>query len=153
MIMEEWRVIPEFSDYEVSNLGRVRRKTKPLTRSRIGHILKQTILPNGYHLVSLWVNNANFNMLTHQLVYMAFNGPIPIGHDIHHKDTIKAHNYPENLGTVCHYLHTAKFDAIKMKDIKSKLFNGYSIVALSKENNISQRTLRRVLNGERWKHI
>src|SRR6266404_4549225 len=80
---EEWRVVPGFSNYEVSVLGRVRSNVvKGKTR-----ILKPALSGKGpakYWYVSLSRNHSQVTRVVHQLVLEAFVGPRP-------KDAVSRH--------------------------------------------------------------
>ena len=88
--MEEWKIIEEFNNYEVSNLGRVRniKKNKLMTISK---------RPNGYCVVKLSKNNISRERKVHRLVAIAFI-PNPNHYDcINHIDENKENNQVENL--------------------------------------------------------
>ena len=63
--MEEWRTIKDFPRYEVSNLGRVRKKNT-------NHILYQSINNAKYRFVVLYNSTGRYCKLTHRLVAYAF---------------------------------------------------------------------------------
>jgi len=48
--MEQWKIIDEFTDYKVSNLGRIKRvKSSKSNNSKVGRILKiHRLCDNGY---------------------------------------------------------------------------------------------------------
>ncbi len=88
---EEWRIISENENYEVSRLGQIRnKKTKK--------ILKKRILPSGYENVGLSAYPAKRKTYyIHRLVALAF---IPNPNNfpqVNHKDRNKANNKVENL--------------------------------------------------------
>jgi len=103
--MEIWKTIPQYSNYEVSNLGRVKTKYRVFIRTNGSKItikekIKKQIIDNkGYKRVTLSVNNKSKSMLVHQLVAMAFLKHIPCGHEkvIDHKDENKSNNKLSNL--------------------------------------------------------
>lgn len=51
----------------------------------------------GYLLVAVNVENVRYVAGAHRLVWTYFNGPIPDGHEINHKNGVKDDNRPENL--------------------------------------------------------
>lgn len=63
--MEKWKSINE--EYEVSNLGRIRR-----TKNNRTKYLKPEVLKKGYLRVSIWENGIRKRMLIHRLVAQMF---------------------------------------------------------------------------------
>lgn len=98
--VEVWRSIPSAPKYEASSLGRIRSiyfsnrwiKLRPRLR-----IIAQAVLPNGYHQVTISINNAQRPRLAHRLVCEAFNGPCPDRHECAHGNGMRGDNRPENL--------------------------------------------------------
>jgi len=93
---EEWRSVLRNQNYEVSNLGRVRRVTRG-GGAVPGRVLKAGLLRNGYMIVSLWKDGEGKSTHVSALVSEAFLGPKPEGLDINHKDGVKKNNTPGNL--------------------------------------------------------
>jgi hypothetical protein len=92
---EEWRPIPGFDGYEVSNLGRVvsYRRRRPV-------LLNPRTRESGHLAVGLRVNPSDFNpktRLVHQLVMEAFVGPCPEGLEVCHNNGNPADNVLSNL--------------------------------------------------------
>ena len=91
-IEEEWRNAIE--EYEVSNLGNVRRRTGVNQwRTINGSIICQT----GYRYFQLRRGGKRINYLFHHLVAEAFIGPRPEGLLIDHIDRNKLNNAASNL--------------------------------------------------------
>lgn len=67
---EEWRDITDYSDYKVSNLGRV------LSYKRTTPILLRPSIVNGYYQVALSKDGKVKNFLVHYLVYEHFTNDI-----------------------------------------------------------------------------
>ena len=87
--MEEWRVIPEHPNYQVSNTGQVRcvkiYPIHPVEENK--HLRVQiTSAPNQRKNVSLA-----------RAVYSAFCGAIPDGYHVFHHDGDYTNNTPDNL--------------------------------------------------------
>lgn len=95
---EQWRVCASHPDYEVSSLGRVRRLTHGINTTP-GLILKDRD-NRGYRRICLTKDRIQKNYAVHRIVWAAFNGPIPDGMQINHKNGIKHDNRLENLEVV-----------------------------------------------------
>lgn len=89
---EEWRVVPVFETYEVSDAGRIRNiKTE--------RVLRPTFTPQGHHKVNLSRNGAIFTRHVSQLVAKAFL-PLSPREDftsLIHLDGDKTNCRPDNL--------------------------------------------------------
>lgn len=90
--MEIWKLIPGFSSYEVSNLGRVRSfKRKRIT------ILSPSKSKFGYYGVNLCSNGkASYKRIAY-LVMLSFIGNCPTGLEICHGDGNPGNNHLSNL--------------------------------------------------------
>jgi hypothetical protein len=88
--MEQWKTIPDFPMYKVSNLGRVRRYRllDPCT--------------NEYRYVSLCVNSKKTNRYVHRLVAEAFLPNPDKKKKVVHIDGDRNNNRVENLRWVSH---------------------------------------------------
>jgi hypothetical protein len=85
---EEWRKIPSYPDYEVSNMGNVRR---------CGRLLKPTLYTNGYYCVQLSSDSIRKSKTIHRLVASLFI-PNPDNKEfIDHLSGNKLDNRVENL--------------------------------------------------------
>lgn len=101
MKQENWKVIEEFPDYEVSDKGIIRRLT-PGKRTYKGKIKNTSISNVGYELVFFNKKDKIYSRTVHRLVAMAFL-PKPDGCDeINHKDENKLNNTVENLEWCTH---------------------------------------------------
>ena len=94
----EWRSIPGWPEYDVSEDGRVRRAVGG-KGARAGRILKQWRNPqNQYLYVQLWRGNRRTGIPVHRLVAMAFLGRPPSErHVVAHDDGTRDVNQPWNL--------------------------------------------------------
>ncbi|WP_302847290.1 NUMOD4 motif-containing HNH endonuclease [Arthrobacter sp. ok362] len=88
---EDWRPIPGFDGYEVSNTGRVRSERRGPWRVLAAHEER------GYVRTSLWNGRRMVRPRVHQLVAAAFLGPAPLGTEVRHKDGKRSNNTPANL--------------------------------------------------------
>lgn len=89
--------VRDYIDYEVSNLGRVRSLKFGKVKILNGGKTKE-----GYCQVHLSKNGKQKKFLVHRLVWEAFNGPIPDGYEIDHRDANKQNNILDNLRCVTH---------------------------------------------------
>lgn len=102
---EIWKPVVGYEGrYEVSNLGRVRSKTRHWQqRSRsgsyyeyrkIGRMLKPGVSSNGYPTVTLGRRNSK---TVHSLVAAAFIGPCPREQEVRHKNGVRSDPRVANL--------------------------------------------------------
>jgi len=93
----DWRNVPGFPSYEVSNTGVVRR-SEPVRNSRVGKVMKHSFDRNGYITVSLRKGGRSHRLFVHRLVALAFLGT-PKGTRMHvaHWDGVKTNNNLANL--------------------------------------------------------
>jgi hypothetical protein len=105
LINEEWRKIPNYPNYEVSNFGRVRSLTREInqfghkqTYKRImrGKILKPRKQNGGYLLINLSKDGTRYAVTVHRLVAKCFLTDHE-GNDVNHKDGNKTNNCLSNL--------------------------------------------------------
>lgn len=88
---EVWKPTPQYFDYEVSSLGRVRRIST-------GRIVSAD-MADGYPRVNLWMplHGKGVRRYSHVLVASAFIGPKPQGMEVNHIDGCKTNCTPGNL--------------------------------------------------------
>lgn len=82
--IERWKTVKGFSNYQVSSLGRVRKKTYTDRDNNIREqkIISQVLNKNGYYYVTLIDNEGKHHFRTvHRLVAMAFLG-VPVNKHI-----------------------------------------------------------------------
>lgn len=94
--MEGWRTIPGHNEYEVSDLGRVRRAA-PGRKTFVGKVLRPQSIGAGYRAVALTKNGKAIHRYVHRLVMLAFVGEPPEGHEVNHRDGDKSNNALANL--------------------------------------------------------
>jgi hypothetical protein len=103
--MENWKVIKEYPDYKVSNLGRV--KSFKYGKERF---LKGGVVNTGYICVCLSLNGKLKTKMVHQLVATAFlnHNTCGIKLVVNHINFIKTDNRLENLEIVTNRENTNK---------------------------------------------
>lgn len=109
-----WKSVPYYPEYEVSNLGDLRR-ARPNVRSSHtypGRLLKLSSNRNGYLATYLYSEGKKFYRKVHQMVAEAFLGPQPLGSHVHHVNGIKTDNRVENLSYVhgCQHYKAASIE-------------------------------------------
>lgn len=90
---EDWQKIPDFENYEVSNLGSVRRNKK-------NDIYPKLLTPwkvNNRKVIRLTTGKKQINRYIYQLVMMAFAGPRPNGFVVAHLNGNSLDDRLENL--------------------------------------------------------
>jgi len=166
---ERWRVIKDFPDYAVSNLGQIKRLT-PGRKTRPGKILKGAIKPPGYPMVNLRKQGKTYYRRVHSLVAQAF---IETNHEdltVNHKDGNKINNHLSNLeylsqadnnrhaqslglrpsGSKCSW---ARLNESDVKEILSLSTHGMSQGKIGKKFGVNQSSVSLIVRGKMWKSI
>jgi len=97
-VVEEWRSVPGYPAYEVSDDGRVRRRFAK-GRWAAGHVLSPGRAYSGHLFVILTDETGHAKkQFVHRIVAAAFIGPAPFeGAMVLHHDDDPTHNLPSNL--------------------------------------------------------
>ena len=166
--LEEWRPVLS-GDYEVSDLGRVRR-ARPGRRTHAGRLMTPVLLPIGYYAVGPTVAGRNRQTYVHALVAEAFLGPRPDGASINHIDGDKTNNRRANLEYVTHaenmghasrsglMAHGSKHYAAKLtedlvRDIRRENATGTSMGALARKHGIAVGQIHAIVHRRAWRHV
>lgn len=126
----------------------------------------------GYLRVKILLNGKSISTAAHRLVWIHFNGEIPDGMTINHKNGIKDDNRPENLELAtlfdqqkhAHYVlgvgggHTefgennanAKLTVEQAAEIYRRAHAGETQESLGKEFGCSHRVVGLIKNGKAW---
>lgn len=129
----------------------------------------------GYMRVSGNGGAGQVKALAHRVVWVHFNGPIPEGMEINHKNGIKNDNRPENLEIatpkqnvrhrfdVLHHLPlvgeqsgVSRLTAAGVREIRAEWDPGrpwVSTEALARRLGVSRSTVLLAAQGKTWKHI
>lgn len=163
-MMEEWRTIPDFPDYEASSLGRVRR-------AGVNYILTPANHSEGYLQVTLMRNGKRSTVRVHQVICRTFHGPEPFPkamalHKNHKKTDCREdnlywgsqrQNIDDNIrdGINCRgeRVGTSKLTAKEVIEIRRRAALGESGRSLAKEFGIKQPTASDIIRRKQWKHI
>lgn len=170
--MERWLPVPDWPEYEVSDLGRIRRAT-PGLQTAVGRVRK----PNrsmGYQAVRLTrPGGYHRTCLVHRLVARAFLGEPPHPDmQVNHKDSDRWNAALSNLewvtrsGNIQHGYDHGHISATGSKNGYAKLTEeavamirerGASCPAdkkaLAAEFSVSYATIHDVLRRRIWKHV
>lgn len=156
LALEEWRVIEEYPDYEVSSLGRTRHRPRQ-------RLLKQWVTRKGYATTCLGFGNAGRRV--HQLVLIAFRGQRPPGMFARHLDGNPANNRVDNLawGTQSENEIDKRAHGKMKRGHKLSLLHVHALLALhaqgvrathlSKMFGISVCVASQICRGRIWKRV
>jgi len=168
LMNENWKATYN-GNYEVSDLGRVRRTDtgrilKPLTGSR-------------YLRVQLYQNGHGEHRVIHQLVLEAFVGMRPEGKEANHKNLNRLDNRLENLEWISHSENldharqnghwpigerhgSAKLTEDNVREIRRlhrlkdrRYGSPYTAGRLAKRFGVTQKAVWHIVNGTTWTHV
>ena len=96
-LKEEWRVVPGFPDYAVSEFGKVKRITKA-QGTRPSYLLSPGKRDKYDYYTLTSPEKEQVSIFGHRLVALAFLGPPPTNkHETAHKDGVHRNNHYTNL--------------------------------------------------------
>jgi len=163
---EQWKIIKDYSNYAVSNKGRIKKVIKTTNRSKVGCILKGSFDSRGYIRVRLYENgNGKWKQYRiHRLVAHAFLGECPVNKEVNHIDGNKLNNYIDNLEYVTqseNMKHAMKNGLMYSKLTESQILKirklyqtkKYSQVKLGKMFSVVQQHISEIVNKKVWRHI
>ena len=133
--MEEWRIIEEFPNYYISNLGEVKNKNNK--------ILKQNNNLYGYKRIGLYKDGEQYFRYIHRLVAFAFLTSADMSYVVNHKDEDKANNCVDNLEWISRCDNTNY--GTRNQRVSEKL-KGRQLTDEHKNNLRNSAKKRRVLN-------
>lgn len=160
---EIWHDCVGFENYyEVSNQGNIRRKGK--NKNKV-HVLDK----DGYYVHIFSCSGKRTNVMVHQLVAEAFNGPRPIGLVTRHRDGVPTNNFPSNLvygtpaqnsqdminhNTQCKGIdnHLAVLTEADVISIRAA-YPAMSQSQLARHYGVTQSNIWNIVNRITWKHI
>ena len=129
MKLEVWRDIPDYPNYQVSNIGNVKSKERYTNVGiknqkqclRKERLLKQQIDKKGYHYVRLYNKNGWKYYKVHILVAQAFIPNINNEPTVDHKDRNKDNNNSDNLRWASYIIQANNKDKTKIIENMRKL--------------------------------
>ncbi len=172
----EWRLVPGYKNYRVSNTGRVQSCLKLNGRRSAASSdnwkeLKTTPGADGYPRVKLRADSGPHKAFkVHKLVMLVFVGPCPDNMQVRHLDDIKINNNISNLSYGTQFDNAA--DALKngtrsmgikrpdailvdanilpIFELRIKGFKRKEIAGIF---GVSESTIDGVLHRRKWKHV
>ena len=164
--------------FRIDNEGRIWRLA---IRSRWKDFIKSSerelkyVSSKGYIHIWFYKNKKKYCCKAHRIVWIYFNGEIPDGLEINHKNGIKTDNRPENLelvtisenkkhayriGLECHKGEIAgekhpltKLNDDDIKNIRLRYSSGETLKMIAKDFNISIPHTHKIIKRKRWAHI
>jgi hypothetical protein len=169
---EIWKPVVDYEGfYEVSNQGRIKsipriapgKKKKTLKEERILKLTES----RGYLRTFLAKSGKVKSPYVHRLVYEAFVGVIPPGHQVDHTDGNKLNNCLENLQCFSRREHrrltlsrqqhasgeriwNSKLTQEKADEIRDRLKRGETHKEIAKDYGISWQTVSALASGRTW---
>lgn len=172
----EWKSIPEYPWYMVSNTGLVKSIDRKIVRSDgkkqtfKGKLLSTPKDNNGYPCVNISNEHGRKTERVHRLVLLAFVGPCPLGFDGCHNNGIPSDCRVDNLRWDSHKEnsrdmvshgrspkgekhHHAKLTEKTAMEVYRLSKTGVKHEKIAKEFGISRRAVGFIANKQRWAHI
>ena len=176
---EAWKPVLGFPDYEVSDQGRVRSKTRQVHNyTKAGRVLSPRIVryPSTGRPVAVFVQLGRGNVRrVHRLVLEAFVGPNPPDAEGCHNDGDPTNNNLANLrwdtraanrdDMVRHGTrvpppvhrgeshHNTRLTADDVRSIREPGYGRGLYTKLGKQYGVSGQTIRRIRDREVWRHV
>jgi hypothetical protein len=164
-MLEVWKPIPEFEDYQVSSNGRVKITANSATRKE--RILKPLIQNRGYYRVALWKDNKPYFRSIHRLVAQAFITYMNHKPQVNHIDGDKSNNHFTNLEwctaqenmehSVINRISAcgerngkSKLKATDIPLIRERLNNKERVIDIASDYNVSGATIYDIKNKRTW---
>lgn len=163
-LLEEWKSIPDFPDYEASSLGRIRRAS-------CNYILKLSTHSEGYLIVTLMNRGKRHVETVHRIVCKTFHASTYFegAHALHKnhnktdcsRDNLYWGTHQDNIqdnirdGQLCRgsQVGTSKLTELQVLEIRARVAAGASGRSLAKEYGVKQPTISDIIRRRQWKHI
>ena len=169
--LEEWRDVPGFPGYQVSDRGNVRSLDRIVTtangkrRALKGRPLKPQPNQDAYLVAKLCIGGLEWSKLVHVLVARTFIGEPPCDNaQVHHANRNRQDNRLCNLSwqsgaehLARHFIGennpAAKLTKATISEIRRLLAQGQSQRQVARKFDINQSNISRAVAGITWKHI
>lgn len=159
---EQWKLIEDWTNYEVSNLGNIRRIDTRVLKTL-------TLADMGYLTVRLHKNNYSKLFYVHRLVLVSFVGESPVDWVCNHRNGIKTDNRLENLEWVTEkqnmkhakemgLMNFARGEQIGKArlteaDVRFIRTSKLGKISLARLLDVDESTIRAVRTGKTWRHV
>lgn len=160
--IEVWRTIPGYSQYIVSNRGRL--------KGLAGQIMHTVRGRGGYPAITLLQSDkgprSRKRMGVHRFVALAFIGPCPADLEVHHRDQEHNHACAKNLQylTPDQNIREAKRRGTYYRDahpcatltpaiVRKVRKSNKSTYVLAKQYGVAISTMTRARGGQTWRHV
>lgn len=128
---------------------------------------KCSVNQDGYLRIGITFEKKKYIYLQHQVVWVYFNGLVPEGYEIDHKDDNKLNNHPENLQLLTpeqNYMKqahrargvgnpSAKLSEEDVRTIRKLFAEGTTMTELCAQYPVKRSQMTRIINKVKWKHI
>jgi hypothetical protein len=138
-------------------------RTDGVQTRRMGIMLKPTVSPTGYKVVSLCIGGAQKIRTIHSLVLETFVGPRPDGADGAHDDGRKLNNTLNNLTWKTrsenmrdkhrHGTSRAKLTEDGVREIRRRRAKGATLTELSDVFGVTVPNISSIVHRRTWKHV
>lgn len=151
-IIEEWRPIEGYENYQVSNYGRVKSLGNDKTRKE--KILKQGKKKDGYLQVNLYKEGKMKPFLVHRLVATAFLDNPSNLHCVNHKDEDKTNNCVENLEW-CTHQYNSNYRTCQQRRVASTDYQSFQArrVASTDWKAIAEKLSKQVYQYDKYRTL
>lgn len=166
---EIWRLVTACPAYEVSSLGRVRRRL-PGKRTKVGNILSVSHRAR-YQRVTLVQNGVRKYASVHCLVCEAFHGSRPSPN--HHAAHLNGDNHDNNYRNLAwataaeneshkvehgsrlrgERVPGAKLTPADVKVIRQRYASGEGFTSIGRSYGVYYTTIRRIIQKKTWAHV
>jgi hypothetical protein len=177
MSTETWKPVTGYEAlYEVSDLGRLYRLAGTRGPKSVGRIIAPHKKATGYCDYWLYANGTAKRVAAHRLIWASFNGPIPEGLQINHRNGKKNDNRLANMELLTPSENTAhgfrvlgrkspnnpspgvrngsaKLTEEKVREIRRLYANGLFQHEIAKMFGVSQRMISLITRLEKWAHL
>lgn len=158
---EQWRPVPGYERYEVSDLGRLRRS---------GALVDPYVSRRGYLKISVYGPQGALDTSIHRLVLLAFVGPAPAGTEGAHLNGNPSDCRLSNLQWVTHAenmshkrLHgtellgernvRASLTASVVMELRRLIHEGMTFAEAARRHDLNERVVWFAVRGWTWSHL